>query len=191
MHHPFVYFPAFYLLKGAAEGRPAGASLAACRAELWDNCKALWMIWVPAQTVNFTVVPRHLRIPYVAGVSFVWTVVLSVSRGALQSAAAPTTAAISSAVGSVAGAVAGAAAPPALAEAPAGSSGSGDGAGGECGPLPQQQQSAVVASALGSAAAAAVASGAGSSTGSGSGGADAAPRGLRALVAPPDSGAPR
>ncbi len=31
------------------------------------------------QFVNFAFVPRHLRIPYVAAVSFGWTVILSVS----------------------------------------------------------------------------------------------------------------
>ena len=38
--------------------------------ELWDNCKALWTIWVPAQLVNFAFVPRHLRIPFGACFSF-------------------------------------------------------------------------------------------------------------------------
>jgi hypothetical protein len=62
--HPFCYFPTFYLLKGAVEGRPLASTYDAYRAELWDNCKALWKIWVPAQLLNFAVVPRHLRIPY-------------------------------------------------------------------------------------------------------------------------------
>ena len=49
--------------------------------EIKDSCKALWKIWVPAQLVNFAFVPRHLRIPYVAAVSFGWTVVLSTMQG--------------------------------------------------------------------------------------------------------------
>ncbi len=65
--HPFCYFPVFYLLKGAVEGRPVAETYGRYRDELWDNCKALWTIWVPAQMVNFTVVPRHLRIPYGEG----------------------------------------------------------------------------------------------------------------------------
>lgn len=51
------------------------------KTELWDSVKALWSIWVPAQLVNFAFVPRYLRIPYVAGVSFLWTVVLSCMQG--------------------------------------------------------------------------------------------------------------
>ncbi|PNG99930.1 Protein sym1 [Tetrabaena socialis] len=84
IHHPLLYFPCFYSLKGMVEGRPWADSMADCHEHLWENCKALWMIWVPAQMINFTVVPLHLRIPFVAGVSFAWTVVISCMRGALD-----------------------------------------------------------------------------------------------------------
>lgn len=47
--HPFVYFPFFYTLKGTVEGRPLAISLAMCRDEMWENCKALWSLWVPMQ----------------------------------------------------------------------------------------------------------------------------------------------
>lgn len=62
--HPFLYFPTFYLMKGFVEDRPLESTYEAYRTELWDNCKALWKIWVPAQLVNFAVVPGHLRIPF-------------------------------------------------------------------------------------------------------------------------------
>lgn len=108
IHHPFFYFPVFYGLKGYVEGRSPTAIYEKYRAELWDNCKALWTIWVPAQLVNFSVVPRHLRIPFVAGVSFAWTVVISVMRGALEGMqqSAPTTAQLEDAVAQVAAAAA-------------------------------------------------------------------------------------
>lgn len=62
--HPFCYFPVLYLTKGAFEGRPVASTWEKYKADLWDNCKALWTIWVPAQLVNFAFMPRHLRIPY-------------------------------------------------------------------------------------------------------------------------------
>ena len=40
------------------------------------------------QFVNFAFVPRHLRIPYVAAVSFGWTVILSVMQGKFDAAIA-------------------------------------------------------------------------------------------------------
>jgi hypothetical protein len=51
-------------MKGYVEGRSPAAIFERYRNELWENCKALWTIWVPAQLVNFSVVPRHLRIPF-------------------------------------------------------------------------------------------------------------------------------
>jgi protein Mpv17 len=62
--HPFFYFPVFYSMKGYVEGRSPAAIFERYQNELWENCKALWTIWVPAQLVNFSVVPRHLRIPF-------------------------------------------------------------------------------------------------------------------------------
>jgi len=84
IHHPLFYFPCFYALKGTVEGRPLASSFTKYQEDMWENCKALWAVWVPAQLVNFGVVPLHLRIPYVAGVSFAWTVIISVMRGSLD-----------------------------------------------------------------------------------------------------------
>lgn len=46
-HHPFLYFPAFYLLKySLVQGDPPATALKHWREELFPNCKALWCIWV-------------------------------------------------------------------------------------------------------------------------------------------------
>uniref|UniRef100_A0A7S4K7P4 Peroxisomal membrane protein MPV17 n=1 Tax=Odontella aurita TaxID=265563 RepID=A0A7S4K7P4_9STRA len=36
-----------------------------------------WALWIPVQTLTFTVVPEHLRIAFVAMVSFFWFIILS------------------------------------------------------------------------------------------------------------------
>ena len=59
----------------AAWPRYACHAVTKYKSEIWDSCKALWAVWIPAQLVNFGIVPRHLRIPYVAAVSFGWTVI--------------------------------------------------------------------------------------------------------------------
>lgn len=46
------------------EGRAWESSLEKCSADMGENLKALWSIWVPAQLVNFSVVPVHLRVPF-------------------------------------------------------------------------------------------------------------------------------
>ena len=96
LHHPSMYFPCFYTLKAAVEGRPIisgpDSAMSRYQNEYWDCWKACWSIWVPAQVFNFTFVPRHLRIPFVAATSFVWTITLSVMQGAFSAEAeAPAT----------------------------------------------------------------------------------------------------
>lgn len=90
IHHPTLYFPVFYSLKATVEGRPiiTGEDSAMSRysREYWDCWKACWSIWVPCTLFNFTFNPRHLRIPFVAATSFVWTISLSVMQGAFTDA---------------------------------------------------------------------------------------------------------
>ena len=44
--HPFLYFPAFYGFKSYMEGKSQGEAMKKCWKENWDNCVALWAIWV-------------------------------------------------------------------------------------------------------------------------------------------------
>jgi hypothetical protein len=49
-HHPFLYFPTFYVLKYTlVQGEPTEVALQRYSDELWPNCNALWKLWVPAQ----------------------------------------------------------------------------------------------------------------------------------------------
>jgi hypothetical protein len=36
-----------------------------------------WLIWTPTQCLTFSVVPVHLRIAFIASVSFFWFILLS------------------------------------------------------------------------------------------------------------------
>ena len=73
-------------MKAFVEGKPMTTAWDKYRTEIKDSCMALWKIWVPAQAINFAFVPRHMRIPFVAAVSFGWTVVLSVMQGKFDAA---------------------------------------------------------------------------------------------------------
>ena len=87
-HTPLLYFPCFYGLKAAMERRPMfvgnDSALSRYSREYWDCCTACWKIWIPAQMINFTFTPYHLRIPFVAATSFVWTVSLSLMQGVMD-----------------------------------------------------------------------------------------------------------
>jgi hypothetical protein len=49
IHHPLVYFPAFFGIKAVVSGQPLSAAAHKYQTEIWDSLKALWMVWVPAQ----------------------------------------------------------------------------------------------------------------------------------------------
>jgi protein Mpv17 len=80
LHHPFMYFPVFYSMKAVVSGKPLSSAVTKYKSEIWESVQALWKVWVPAQIINFAFVPRHLRVPYVAAVSFGWTMILSVMQ---------------------------------------------------------------------------------------------------------------
>jgi len=83
IHHPFMYFPAFYCTKELvmSEKPDFGKRLAEYRENMKDDLIALWKVWVPATIVNFAFMPMWARIPFVAGVSLIWTCILSAMRG--------------------------------------------------------------------------------------------------------------
>jgi protein Mpv17 len=88
---PFVYLPIVYSMKGlfGASSSSGGLELnlqATVRdglAKLGDDIlhkgllKTYWSIWIPAQCLTFSVVPPHLRVLFVALVSFCWVTILS------------------------------------------------------------------------------------------------------------------
>ncbi|CAB9500654.1 Mpv17 / PMP22 family [Seminavis robusta] len=83
VHHPLMYFPAFYATKELVmkEKPDVGRAMSEYRQNMKEDLLALWKVWVPATFVNFFFAPMHLRIVGVAATSLVWTCILSVMRG--------------------------------------------------------------------------------------------------------------
>lgn len=91
IHHPFMLFPCFYIVKEHVESHAVMPTWTVARAGLekyvtniWDDCLFCWRTWVPAFLVNFSVCPIHMRIPFVAAVSFGFTASFSIRRGPRQ-----------------------------------------------------------------------------------------------------------
>lgn len=87
---PCVYYPLFYALQGALNSEAAFAGHPV--EGLWSgfqrykaNCvadnTAAWSVWGPVQLLNFALVPRHWRAPFVSGTGLLWTAYLSNARG--------------------------------------------------------------------------------------------------------------
>ena len=83
------YYPCFYMLQscvmsGKADAKTAGEGLARYRTNYAVDLVACWQVWVPAQLINFSIVPVHLRVTFAAGVSCIWSCILSSMRGEIQ-----------------------------------------------------------------------------------------------------------
>jgi len=83
---PFVYLPTFLCIKVVSEGETRLVDVPRAAFERWkltglDTMAALWLVWVPAQAINFVFVPKHLTIPWMNVVGTLWNGVLSYMHG--------------------------------------------------------------------------------------------------------------
>lgn len=81
IHTPLLYYPSFYALKGYIDSEPISETVAKFKKNIVDDMISMWQLWLPAQLINFSCVPIHMRMPFVTSVSFAWTIILSMQRG--------------------------------------------------------------------------------------------------------------
>ena len=86
VYHPLCYFPVFYTCKeiidtGTVTNRTLPDAMSKYVPNAADDLKALWSIFLPTSIVQFSVMPMHLRVPFVATVGFFWCGILSMMRG--------------------------------------------------------------------------------------------------------------
>lgn len=93
---PFVTLPIAYMIRGLIENSTStattgsGEQIQTCVAPIQEAIEKYknhvftqnllvkyWMIWAPAQTINWYFVPEHLRVFFVAFISFFWVYLLS------------------------------------------------------------------------------------------------------------------
>ena len=91
---PVFFFPTFYSLKeilatGECTRETVPAALAKYRSNLFEDIRNSWMIWFPTHMVTYALVPIHLRMPWVACVSFGYVGLVSMMRGAFDKPPAP------------------------------------------------------------------------------------------------------
>ena len=83
---PFCYWPSFYFIRTLINEKKIDNTTANTVFETYkNNVKSdlmhYWSIWVPAQCVTFYVMPLHLRLPFIATLSFFWCCFLSYMHG--------------------------------------------------------------------------------------------------------------
>jgi protein Mpv17 len=79
---PIIYFPSYYILCEFLMGSSSSCccfanGLTKYRHACVDDLVTLWKVWVPIGFLTFTVVPIHMRVPWISGVGFFWTVFFS------------------------------------------------------------------------------------------------------------------
>jgi protein Mpv17 len=87
---PVFFFPAFYTLREtltkpsqalAAPQTVVYAALSKYRGRFLEDWRNTWMVWFPGHAVTYGVMPIHLRMPWVATLSFGYLCILSYTRG--------------------------------------------------------------------------------------------------------------
>ena len=76
---PIVWLPPAYFVKAIMYNYPLTEGLNRYINDITKNglLKKYWTIWLPAQSVSFTVVPDHLRVVFMASISFFWFILFS------------------------------------------------------------------------------------------------------------------
>jgi hypothetical protein len=84
LNNPFLFFPTFYLIQEIIQNNNKEEC---CKNAInkyynnfWKDITACWILWIPAQTINFAFSPKWFRVPFVAGVSALWTGYVSYYR---------------------------------------------------------------------------------------------------------------
>ena len=84
---PLMWLPPAYLIKAVVYDYSLQEGLQKYVHDVKENGLLLkyWTIWVPAQSVSFTVVPDHLRVVFMASVSFFWFILFSTVSSSSES----------------------------------------------------------------------------------------------------------
>ena len=80
VHVPFVYFPVYYIRNTLSLGRVIAIDGIASYIQDATSSNLLisyYTLWPAVQMVTFTTISPHLRIPFIASVSFAWLMYLS------------------------------------------------------------------------------------------------------------------
>jgi protein Mpv17 len=84
---PLFYYPVFYAITGAVQGLSVDESIQRAKDTFVPLMKRNLAFWIPVQFGVFGYVEENLQIPILIACGLVWTVILSVSAGAVAAPA--------------------------------------------------------------------------------------------------------
>jgi len=76
---PLMWLPPAYFIKAMVYDYPLKEGLENYITDIKENqlLQRYWTVWLPAQSVSFSVVPEHLRVAFMASISFFWFIIFS------------------------------------------------------------------------------------------------------------------
>eukprot|EP00751_Fragilariopsis_kerguelensis_P018346 CAMPEP_0170840910 /NCGR_PEP_ID=MMETSP0734-20130129/4851_1 /TAXON_ID=186038 /ORGANISM="Fragilariopsis kerguelensis, Strain L26-C5" /LENGTH=228 /DNA_ID=CAMNT_0011208793 /DNA_START=579 /DNA_END=1261 /DNA_ORIENTATION=- len=76
---PCVSLPLAYLIKAPIFGSTLKESIQKYLQDIQQRnlLKHCWLVWAPTQLISFTIIPTHLRISFMAYISFFWIILFS------------------------------------------------------------------------------------------------------------------
>jgi protein Mpv17 len=78
---PLVYYPLFFGITGYVQNLDGDASLARAKAQFGTLCVRNWKFWIPANFLQFCLLPGEWQVPYTCAMGFAWNIILSASAG--------------------------------------------------------------------------------------------------------------
>jgi len=89
---PCVSLPLAYLIKAPIFGSTMKESIQKYLQDIQQRnlLKHCWLVWAPTQMISFTIIPTHLRISFMACISFFWIILFSsISSSSSPSSSSP------------------------------------------------------------------------------------------------------
>ena len=87
---PVFFFPTFYTMRTALANphdalhspySVVSTALRLYKERCFEDWRNSWVIWIPGHMITYGVMPMHLRMPWVASLSFSYMCILSYTRG--------------------------------------------------------------------------------------------------------------
>jgi hypothetical protein len=89
---PLMWLPPCYMIKAILYDYPLAEGLERYITDVRQGLLLkYWAVWLPAQSISFSVIPDHLRVAFMAFISFFWFIILSTSTSQSNTADAAAT----------------------------------------------------------------------------------------------------
>ena len=77
VHVPFLYTPVYFTSMSIIQGKNYIEMKTWVSKDFIDSILACWIFWIPANGVNFAVIPQKYQVIYMNSLNLIWSVLLN------------------------------------------------------------------------------------------------------------------